>query len=208
MSVWSAPVTYAIGIRSTNTDDGLLKISVTNRFDEDIDETVALQDVLERETHNLDDNWKKDRQYFAWYFGEGNALKVKNDLKALFRTAGLQRSDVYNRQGDHTADYFDMNGENDTFVLEIIGKYLAKNDIYLGDTFIACPICSKYIYGDKTTYSCANAQIEYDDDDNPSERTCLTIIHERCMKKYLKKHPRCSHDIDSDDWVCADCIDG
>jgi len=207
MSVWSAPVTYAYSTHSTITDDNLFKVAVTNNFDEDIDEVKALQDVLERETHNLDDNWEKGHLYFAWNFGEGNALKAKNDLKALFRTAGLQRSDVYNRQGDHTADYFDMNGENDTFVLEIIEKYLVKNDIYLGDTFIACPICSKYIYDDKTTYSCANAQIK-DNDGNKIERTCLTIIHERCMKKYLKKYPRCSHDIESDDWVCADCIDG
>lgn len=207
MSVWSAPVTYAIGIRSTITDDRLIKIGVTNNFDEDIDEVKALHDVLERETHNLDDNWVKECEYFAYNFGEENALKVKNDLKALFRTAELQRSDVHNRQGDHSADYFDRNGKNGELVLEIIGDYLAKKKINLGDRFIACPVCSEYIYGDKTTYSCDNAQI-VDDYGNRIERTCLTIIHERCMKKYLKKHPRCSHDIESDDWICADCIDG
>jgi len=206
MSVWSARIMYAISIRNRWTDDILFKLSVTNRFDEDIDETVALQDVLERETHNLDHNWDKDRQYFAWNFGEGNALEAKNDLKALCRIAGLQRSDVYNRQGDRTADYFDMNGENDKLVLKIVQDFLTKKKINLGDTFVACPICSKHIYDDKTTYSCDNAQIE-DNDRNKIERTCLTIIHERCMKKYLKKHPRCSHDIEGD-WVCADCIDG
>jgi len=209
MSVWTAPIMYAIGIRLISTNDRLLKFGVTNRFDEDIDETVALQDVLQRETHNLDDDWEKCYEFFAWNFGEGNAIDAKRDLNALCRTNGLQRSDVYNRQGDHTADYFDMNGENEEVALGVIQDYLTENNINLGDTFIACPICSEYIYGDNTTYSCANAQTEYDDDGElVNARTCITIIHERCMNRYGKTHPICSrHHIDSDDWLCAECID-
>lgn len=195
---WASRVAFMISVYNETTEDRLVKIGYTNKFDETLDEVVALQNVLQNARHNLPPGYEKQHEYFAWNFGPGVTINTKRNIMSTLRLAGFQRSDVMNVQGSHTVDYFDFNGENEGKVMNIVNDYLFENDIILNDYFLTCPVCGDYTYN-TDTYSCSNTQFDRDCDD-------LTIIHEECMDEYLQTHQRVSRDIESEEWLCDCCL--
>ena len=203
--IWDACALYAIGV--SDGTQNVLKVGVTNDFDETIDEASALQNVLQNARHNLPDEWNAGlrTEYFAWNFGPGATINAKRDLLARLRLAGYQRSDIMNVQGSHTVDYFDLNGGNDENVMNIINDFLFHHKIDLNDYFLICPVCGDYTYN-TDTYSCYNAQIEVGAEERCGDGNCITVIHEECMDEYLRTHPRVSRDIESEEWLCHCCL--
>lgn len=133
------------------------------------------------------------------------AETYKRKIRGFLTSKGYERWEIQNINGSNTIDIFDYNED----MLTRLNKYLYRANINLEHQFRACPVCHEEIIAPESDDDddegddllvCAN------DTENEHATCCTGRIHERCIDDYLLQHPNVSRDIDSDDWLCADCV--
>jgi hypothetical protein len=133
------------------------------------------------------------------------AEAYKRKIRSFLTSEGYERWDIQNINGSNTIDIFDY----DEDMMGPLNDYLYRENINLNHQFRGCPVCQEDIIAPESDDDddegddlivCAN------DTENEHATCCTGRIHERCIDDYLLQHPNVSRDIDSDDWVCADCV--
>lgn len=135
--------------------------------------------------------------------GMERAIQIKREISAYLFSEGYTKLNIQNINDSYTVNIFKHSKE----IIHDLDHYLHIKDINLNNPIRYCPECGRNINVSDDIIQCKN-------DTEDEHATCCTgRIHERCYKKYLRRHQKKVlrdiddwKDVDSDDWLCVDCI--
>ena len=137
---------------------------------------------------------------------------LSSQFNPIIQDGGFWRDDVENaNNGNRLIDYF----RYDVNSIRLIDRFFRtpRYNINLNVDFLyACNQCGNYVnvnnYGNGMDSEPLVTCKHTNDDQDSEEHDCGFHLHynPRCIQPYLDAHPECSNRINSDNWMCHQCV--